>query len=141
MNVGQKIKERRNELGFNADYLAAQIGVSRSTIFRYEKGAIEKLPTEHLEKLAIALQTTPGYLMGWSEKPQDTLDSIYQQLDSKRQNEVVDFAKYKLNEQKRSENIFTLAAHSDDKDKVATDEDVERINSVLDELDKKYDKK
>ena len=40
MNVGERIKIRRKELGYNADYLAKHLGVSRSTIFRYEKGEI-----------------------------------------------------------------------------------------------------
>ena len=38
MQVGERIKRRRKELGYNADYLAEQTGLSRYTIFRYEKG-------------------------------------------------------------------------------------------------------
>ena len=64
MSIGKRIKERRKELGYNADYIAQKLGVSRSTVFRYEKGDIEKLPTEILEQLAVILNTTPGYLMG-----------------------------------------------------------------------------
>lgn len=67
LNVGERIKERRKELGMNADYLAEKLNVSRSTVFRYEKGEIEKLPSTILEKVALALNTTPAYLMGWSE--------------------------------------------------------------------------
>ena len=42
MNVGEKIKLRRKELKISADDLADAVGVSRSTIFRYEKGDIER---------------------------------------------------------------------------------------------------
>lgn len=67
MTVGERIKQRRKELGYNAEYLANILGVSRSTMYRYENGDIEKLPTDVLEPLAKALQTTPAYLMGWVE--------------------------------------------------------------------------
>ncbi|MDB1690155.1 helix-turn-helix domain-containing protein [Enterococcus casseliflavus] len=139
MEVGKRIKQRRKELGYNADYLAAKLGVSRSTIFRYEKGEIEKLPTEVLEKLAISLDTTPGYLMGWTEKPQDKLLNIFNQLDKRKQDEVYNFAKFKLNEQKKE--IFTIAAHSEDPNRMVSDEDLRKINSFLDEMDNKFDKK
>lgn len=139
MEVGKRIKQRRKELGYNADYLAAKLGVSRSTIFRYEKGEIEKLPTEVLEKLAIYLDTTPGYLMGWTEKPQDKLLNIFNQLDKRKQDEVYNFAKFKLNEQKKE--IFTIAAHSEDPNRMVSDKDLRKINSFLDEMDNKFDKK
>lgn len=139
MEVGERIKQRRKELGYNADYLASKLGVSRSTIFRYEKGEIEKLPTEVLEKLAISLNTTPGYLMGWTEKPQDKLLNIYNQLDSKKQDEVYNFAKFKLNEQNKE--IFTIAAHSDDLNKEITVKEFDDLNRYLDEADKNFDDK
>lgn len=67
MTVGERIKARRKEIGVSADELAEKIGVSRSTIFRYEKGDIEKMPGEIIGKIAVALLTTPGELMGWVE--------------------------------------------------------------------------
>ena len=68
MNMGQRIKARRKELGMNADKLAELLGKNRSTIFRYEKGEIENLPLDALEPLAAALKTTPAYSRGWDEK-------------------------------------------------------------------------
>ncbi len=70
MNVGQRIKQRRKELGISADKLGEALGKDRSTIFRYEKGDIEKLPLDILEPIAKVLQTTPRYLMGWEEDNQ-----------------------------------------------------------------------
>lgn len=85
MNIGQKIKNRRKELNINADELAKVAGVSPSTIFRYEKGDIEKMPTTVLEKIAIKLKTTPAYLMGWNEendtKEKTEQDNIAAHLD------------------------------------------------------------
>lgn len=65
--TGQRIKERRKQLEMSADDIAIKLGVSRSTVFRYENGRIEKVPANVLEKLAEILKTTPSYLMGWQE--------------------------------------------------------------------------
>lgn len=68
MNTGDRIKQRRIELGLTVDELAEKIGKSRATIYRYENGDIENMPTPILEPLAKALETTPADLMGWSEE-------------------------------------------------------------------------
>ena len=68
MTVGQRIKERRKELGISADELGKRIGKNRATIFRYENGDIEKLPIDILKPIAEALLTTPRELMGWEEE-------------------------------------------------------------------------
>lgn len=69
MTIGERIQSRRKALGLSADELAELLGKNRATIYRYEGGDIEKLPTTILEGLARALRTTPSYLMGWDEEP------------------------------------------------------------------------
>ena len=83
MNVGQRLKKRRKELGISADKLGEALGKDRSTIFRYEKGDIEKLPLDILEPIAKVLQTTPQYLMGWEtvRKKNDVLSDIVLKLN------------------------------------------------------------
>lgn len=76
MKTGQIIKNRRKELGISADELADKIGVSRSTMFRYENGDIEKLPADVLEPISSALDTTPAYLMGWTNDPHAKINNI-----------------------------------------------------------------
>lgn len=80
MTVGERMKARRKELCISADEVAKALEVSRSTIFRYEKGNIEKIPTSILEDVAKFLKTTPAYLMGWSNTNTD-ISSIYNQFD------------------------------------------------------------
>lgn len=65
MTVGERIKQRRLAIGMSADELGDQIGKSRATIYRYESGDIEKVPTTIIEKMAKALHTPVDYLMGW----------------------------------------------------------------------------
>lgn len=67
MKVGQRIKARREELGISAEELGQKIGKAKTTIYRYELGLIEKLPTSVLESIASALRTSPAYLMGWTD--------------------------------------------------------------------------
>lgn len=71
MSIGERIKKRRKELGMTADDLGMAIGKDRTTVYRYEKGSIEKLPTNVLEPIAEALHTTPAFLMGWEDDPID----------------------------------------------------------------------
>lgn len=68
MTTGERMKQRRKEIGFSAEKVAERLGVSPATIYRYEKGDIEKVPVDSLAELARILQTTPAYLMGWEEE-------------------------------------------------------------------------
>ena len=67
MTIGQRIKQRRLELNLTVDELANKLKKNRATIYRYEKDDIKDMPTTVLEPLANALETTPAYLMGWSD--------------------------------------------------------------------------
>ena len=98
MNVGHRMKQRRKELKLSADVVAEKIGVNRSTVFRYEKGDIEKLPIEILEPLSEILQTTPQYLMGWDNNPD--IMPIYSELEPPRQQKVYNLAERELEEQR-----------------------------------------
>lgn len=67
MRTGERIKQRRIELGYTVDQLAKLLNKNRATIYRYENGDIENLPTSILTPLAKALNTTPADLVGWSD--------------------------------------------------------------------------
>ena len=72
MQIGERIKRRREELGLSADQVADRIGKNRATVYRYESNDIKNFPIEILTPLAEVLQTTPGYLMGWEFGNQHT---------------------------------------------------------------------
>ncbi len=67
MEIYERIKERRKELGLSAETVAEKLGISPATMYRYEKNDIKKFPIDILKPLADVLHTTPSYLMGWSE--------------------------------------------------------------------------
>ena len=50
--------------------MAKILNKNRATIYRYENGDIENMPIDVLEPLAKALNTTPAYLMGWTDSQQ-----------------------------------------------------------------------
>lgn len=62
--LGERIKQRRKELGLSAEYVAEEIGVNYTTIYRYESSSIEKIPAEKFDKLCKVLLTTPAMMMG-----------------------------------------------------------------------------
>ena len=99
MNIGDRMKQRRKQLKLTADEVAEKIGVSRSNVYRYEKGDIEKLPLEVLEPLSEILQTTPQQLMGWESG--DDILPIYNQLEPPRQKKVYDLAEKELEAQNK----------------------------------------
>ncbi len=81
MTTAERIKQRRKDLGLRAEDVAERIGVSRSTMFRYENGEIEKLPINHLVPIAKALHTSVDYLMGWTEDEQEPIPMDEDRLD------------------------------------------------------------
>ena len=67
MNVGERIKFLRKTIGLTLDDLSRTTGVSRQTLSRYETGVIKSIPSNRIEALAQALNTSPAYLMGWDD--------------------------------------------------------------------------
>lgn len=139
MNVGERMKNIRKKEGINADQLAAKIGVSRSTIFRYEKGDIEKVPVDIVSKVADALNVDLTYLMGL--KPDEItgeINKVVTSLHHDRQKKVLAYAQNQLAHQTRTINIpDTLAAHQADPNHKISDQEAKDISDYLDgEIDK-----
>ena len=88
MTTGERLKLRRKEIGFSAEKVADQLGVSPATIYRYEKGDIEKVPVDSLAELAKILQTTPAYLMGLeSQADQAEINDLLAQIQASEEKE------------------------------------------------------
>lgn len=67
MAIGSRIKKRREELGMSQEELAFKVGYkSRSTINKIEK-EINDITQTKIVEFARALQTTPAYLMNWTD--------------------------------------------------------------------------
>lgn len=69
MEIGNRIKYRRELLGMSQEELAKKIGYkSRSSINKIEIDG-RGLPQSKIVAFAKALETTPAYLMGWTDVP------------------------------------------------------------------------
>lgn len=68
MNIGQRIKNMRLKNNLTQDELALRINTTKQTIHKYENGIITNIPSSKIEAIANVLNTTPDYLMGWTEE-------------------------------------------------------------------------
>ena len=68
MNIGDRIRERREALGISQAELAEKVGyTSRSSITKIEREG-HGIPRSKVELIAKVLKTTPSYLMGWEDE-------------------------------------------------------------------------
>lgn len=74
MTVGERIKQRRIDLGITQTDLAKKMGYkTKSTICEVEKSG-NNLTQSRISKFAEALGVTPAYLMGWEDDTKNLTD-------------------------------------------------------------------
>ena len=69
MDIGEKMKNRRIELGLSLEAVGDIVGVGKSTVRKWENGFIKNMGRDKIALVAKALRVTPGYLMGWEGAP------------------------------------------------------------------------
>lgn len=68
MDIGERIRERRESLGMTQSELARAVGyTSRSTINKIERDG-RGISQDKIVAIAKALKVTPSYLMGWEDE-------------------------------------------------------------------------
>ncbi len=96
MTVGERIKQKRIEMNLSQDELAKKVGYkSRSSIQKIESA--RNLPITKVAKMALALECSPGYLMGWEDEQiensphfvSDKDNAFQERLESYNQNQVL----------------------------------------------------
>lgn len=91
-DLSRKIRDLRTQHGLTLEQVAKQVGVGRSTVRKWETGMIANMRRDKIAKLATALHTTPGYLMGWEEEPLPVQHVIPDDADAVPVNNVVRIA-------------------------------------------------
>lgn len=76
MDIGKRIKERRKELGLSAEEVAARMGVSPATVYRYESNYISNMGIDKVTPIAKALHTSEAYLLGWVDNPSQSISIV-----------------------------------------------------------------
>ena len=99
--LNDRIKCRRQQLGYTLLYIAEQLGVKEATVQRYESGDIKNIKHETVVSIAKILRCDPAYLMGCQDSPnsssvlstdEDKLLSIYKSLNSDGKKKLVERA-------------------------------------------------
>lgn len=106
--AGERIKLARQNKQMTLEDVAKIVGVTRQTIQKYESGIIPNIPSDKIELLASALETTPSYLMGWEDKQKEVSPVIGEDLSpsDKKLMEILP----KLNEDQKKIGIALLEA-------------------------------
>lgn len=107
MELAERVRARREELGLSQTELAQKMGYnSRSSINKIENG--RAISQKLIVRLAEALEVSPSYLMGWDEKPEEQAEyeasilmdedimelvHLYKCLDSEQKKAVKQMAK------------------------------------------------
>ncbi len=96
MTKGERISELRNRRGLGLTELAERVGSTKQNIYKYETGTVTNIPSDMIERIAEALNTTPAYLMGWEPERRvtdaDRLLSIFHALPEKEKAKLLGYA-------------------------------------------------
>ena len=68
IQIGKRIKQRREETGTSVIMIAEATGLTRATIYKYENGEIKQVKLAVVESIAICLKCNPSWLIGVSEE-------------------------------------------------------------------------
>ena len=67
-DLARKIRNLRAANNMTLEQVASVVGVGKSTVRKWETGMIANMRRDKIAALAVALHTTPAYLMGWEEE-------------------------------------------------------------------------
>ena len=67
--IGQRIKEARERKNISADELAAEVGVHKATIHRYENADFKSMKLPIIESIAKILEVSPAWIIGKTDNP------------------------------------------------------------------------
>ena len=65
MTKGERLRKLREDNGYSQTDAAERIGVSKQTLYKYEKDIITNIPSDIIEKIAVVYGSTPAYIFGW----------------------------------------------------------------------------
>lgn len=85
MNIGEKIRARRMELGMTLEEVGNIVGVGKSTVRKWETGMIQNMKRDKIDLLAKALQISPSEFIStdvddleMSKEDHDRLEALHQ---------------------------------------------------------------
>lgn len=70
-DLGKRIFDARRKQHLTLDAVGQYVGVGKSTVRKWENGIIKNMRRDKIKKLSEVLHVSPGYLMGWTNDPED----------------------------------------------------------------------
>jgi len=67
MTIGDRIKDLRESKKITQEELGKHINSTKQTIHKYENNIVTNIPSNKINIIAKALNTSPAYLMGWTD--------------------------------------------------------------------------
>lgn len=85
MDMASRIKERRISMGYTQEELADKLGLQKSAIAKYENGRVTNIKRSTIAKMAIVLDCSPSYLMGFEDVQGESVINYSDILPIKKQ--------------------------------------------------------
>ena len=122
--IGKRIRSRREQLGMTQEELASRLGYkSKTTIAKIENGTNDIVQSKVTE-FAKVLDTTPAYLMGWTQLDGNVVNEKEPELTARDEKDIA-----KILEQTK-EQLLSPEGLMFDGDPASP----EAINSILDAM-------
>lgn len=93
LTTSGRIKDLRLSHKYTMETLAEKLGVSKSTIAKWENGYVENMRQDNIMKLAEVFDVPPTYILGYGDdkevKREAAFVSLYKQL-TEEQKQIID---------------------------------------------------
>lgn len=76
MVKGIRLKQLRIKISLSQTEAARRLGISKQTLYKYEKEIVTNIPSDVVEHMAKLYETTPAYIMGWTDDPNKTAEDL-----------------------------------------------------------------
>lgn len=100
MDIGKLIAIKRKELGLNTIEFAEKLGVSHTTVIRWESGHIATIKTSMVKKIADVLRISPLELLDSPTDEEQQLIYQYRSLSAANKTVVINLINNLLEGQK-----------------------------------------
>lgn len=77
MSMSQRIRERRQYMGYTQEELADKLGLQKSAIAKYENGRVENIKRSVICNMATILECSPTYLLGFDDSIEREVTNIF----------------------------------------------------------------
>lgn len=79
--VSDRISILRRTKRMTLEHVASYIGVTKSTVQKYESGSVDNIPLNKISALAELFNVSPAYLCGWTDsETEEVLDALEEEI-------------------------------------------------------------